>query len=319
MIKYILPAITLLTFFTSPAQTARINFPAPMVYPEGIAYYPAAKVFFVSSVTTGNIGKVDLNGKYIIFYEDHSLKSSYGMKVDLKRGRLWVCTGDANYSIYSNSTTYKKLARLISLDLSTGQKIDDIDLSNLVAGNHFLNDLALDAIGNIYITDSYSPVIYKVNLEMKPSVFSQNEFFKSIDIGLNGIVWHPKGFLIVGHSTNGALYKVPTDNPDLVEKIRIDGFFPGADGLLVDQQGELALVQNRGANKVYNIRSVNNWQSAKIIAATLLVDRFDNPTTLSKKDGSLYALNAKLNELSDKTRVPSKEFSLQRVRFVSVQ
>lgn len=50
--------------------------------------------------------------------------------------------------------------------------------------------------------------------------------------------------------------------------------------------------------------------------AVIYKDRFDNPTTLAKKGDRLYALNAKLNELIDPVEVPSKDFSLQLIRFV---
>lgn len=314
LFKYMLPALITFLFFSAAAQTPRINFVAPLLYPEGTAYYNGS--FFVSSVTTGTVGKVDSRGNYSDFYVDPSLKSSYGMKVDTKRNKLWVCTGDANYSRYSEPSTYKKLIRLISLDLSTGRKIDDIDLSNLVAGEHFANDLTLDDAGNIYITDSYSPVIYKVDAGLSPSVFAKNDLFKSIEVGLNGIVWSPKGYLIVAHNTNGELYKVDVKQPANITKVKIKWFFPGADGLLFDAQGNLILVQNKGVNKVFQLASRNNWQSAEINGATLLVDRFDYPTTATLMGVKVYALNAKLNELTDPTEPPSKEFALQLARFV---
>lgn len=126
------------------------------------------------------------------------------MKVDNKRNNLWVCTGVPNHSMYSDSSTYKKLARLIALDLTSGRKTDDIDLSKLYEGKHFANDLVLDDAGNIYITDSYLPVIYKVDAQGKASVFVQHEMFKGEDVGLNGIVWDAKGFLLVINNSTGA-------------------------------------------------------------------------------------------------------------------
>lgn len=316
MLKYLLKSLLPFICCVAAAQTPRINFTAPKLYPEGTAWYSTDSVFFVSSVTTGAIVKVHPNNTYSVFYADASLKSSYGMKVDMPRHKLWVCTGDANYSIYSTPATYKKMIRLIGLDLTSGLKIDDIDLSNLVPGQHFANDLTLDANGNIYITDSYSPAIYKVDTRMKASVFSQNPLYKSIDIGLNGIVWHPNGYLIVAHSTNGALYKVSLKNPDVAEKIDAGTFFPGADGLLFDGMGNLAVVQNKGTNKVFQLRSADNWSTAQVTGSTILLDRLDNPTTLTKKNQQLFVLNAKINELSDPTRPPSSKFSLQLVRFV---
>lgn len=100
------------------------------------AFNPQKNVFYVSSVRTGTIGTVDQNGNYKVFYQDQSLKSSYGMKLDVKNNRLWVCISDANFSDHSGPSTFRKMARVISLDLNTGKKMQDIDLSNLVSGEH---------------------------------------------------------------------------------------------------------------------------------------------------------------------------------------
>lgn len=305
--------------YETAAQTKRVNFTAPMLYPEGTTFDPAKKVFYVSSVRTGTIGTVDEKGMYKVFYEDPSLKSTYGMKVDGNRNKLWVCAADANYSLYSDSTTYKKMSRLIGLDLSSGRKTDDIDLARLIEGKHFANDLTLDDQGNIYITDSYSPVIYKIDAQMKPSVFAKNDWFKSEDVGLNGIEWSRDGFLIVAHNTNGQLYKIDLLQPERITKIQIKTFFPGADGLLWDAAGNLILIQNKGVNKAFQLVSKDNWQSAELKGYTLVEDRLHHPTTLTMKDGMLYVMNSKMNELSDPTAHPSKEFSLQQIRFVSAK
>lgn len=293
------------------AQTQRINFQAPSFYPEGTVYNSKQGLFYIGSVKTGTIATVDKSGNFKEFYSEPALKSSFGMKIDSRKNCLWVCTGDPNYSNYSDSATYKKMIRLIGIDLSSAKKIHDIDLSNLYPGKHFANDLTLDNDGNIYITDSYSPVIYKVDANGKASVFAQSDWFKSVDIGLNGIVYHPKGYLLAVNNSDGSILKIDIKSPATISKVRIDNFFPGADGLLIDGQGNLVLVQNKGADKAHQIASNDNWQSGKVKASTSTEDRFQNPSTSTIADGKVYLLNAKLNELQDATMMPSKEFSLQ--------
>lgn len=314
-----LTILIILITSTAFAQMQRINFKAPMMYPEGTAYNPAKNIFYISSVKTGTIGIVDAKGMYKPFYEDSTLKSSYGMEIDTKRNKLWVCTGDANYSKFSDSVTYKKMIRLIGLDLNTGRKTDDIDLSNLVEGKHFANDITMDDKGNLYITDSYSPVIYKVDAQQQPSVFAKSDWFKSIDVGLNGIEWHPQGFLLVAHNTTGQLFKVDMAQPERITKIQMKTFFPGADGLLWDAEGNLVLIQNKGVNKAFQLVSKDNWQSAEVKAYTLVADRLHYPTTGTLNNKKVYVLNSKLNEVTDPTVPPSKEFSLQQVRFVAAK
>ena len=310
--KYFVLNIVVLSFvMVTQAQTPRIKFQAPAFYPEGTVYNPQQGVFYIGSVKTGTIATVDKAGNFKEFYSEPALKSSFGMKVDSKSNSLWVCTGDPNYSDYSDSSTYKKRIHLIAIDLASAKKTKDVDLSNLFQGKHFANDLTMDAEGNIYITDSYSPVIYKVDMTGKASVFAQSEWFKSVDIGLNGIVYHPKGYLLVVNNGDGSIMKVDIKSPSTISKVRIDNFFPGADGLLLDAQGNLILVQNKSVDKAYQIVSTDNWQSAKVKASTSSEDRFQNPSTCTMADGKLYLLNAKLNELQDPTMMPSREFSLQ--------
>ena len=313
---FIINMICCITFLQTIGQTERITFQAPHLYPEGTVFYSKKNTFFVSSVKTGTIGKVDSKGNYTIFYEDSGLKSTFGMKIDEKKNRLWVLASDPNklYSNYSDSSTLKKMIRLIGINLNTGKKEADIDLSNLYQGKHFGNDLTIGNNGNIYITDSYSPVIYKVDLNGKPSVFATSDLFKAEDLGLNGIVYNPAGYLLTANSTNGCLLKVDIKDPSKITKVKLSMFIPGADGLLMNGN-DLIISQNKGVNKALDLMSNDNWMSAQLKGATSVEDRFAQPSTLTMMNGKVFLLNSKLNELQDSTIPKSKEFSLQVAQF----
>src|SRR5688572_10553085 len=96
-----------ITFYalSNIAQTRRIEFEAPAQYPEGVVYDKSKDVFYVSSVHTGTVGKVDRKGNYAVLHADSTLKSTYGMKIAPAGDRLWVCAGDANYSKYRDPST----------------------------------------------------------------------------------------------------------------------------------------------------------------------------------------------------------------------
>jgi len=312
--KHILfSALIALVYTGAQAQTQRITFKAPKLYPEGIVYNRTNGLFYVSSVTTGQIGTVDRSGNYKRWYNDKDLVASFGMKVDPSGKLLWVCLADpdTSYSKITSPATFKKMARLIAIDLKTGKKSKDIDLSTLFNGSHFPNDLCFDQDGNIYVTDSFSPVIYKVNTNGKASLFAQNELFGSEDIGLNGIVCHPGGYLLVNNNGNGSILKVPLAKPTEVSIVKVAQHFPGADGMLLDGQKNLILIQNKSVDKIFQLSSTDNWVNAKVDLATKIVDRFAKPSTGTFRQDKVWILNSKLNELSDPTKPPSKEFSIQ--------
>lgn len=313
--------IFLLTGVSVYAQepTKRIEFEAEGTYPEGVAYDIAANVFYVSSARLGTVGKVTKDGKYTALYSDKSLKSTYGVKVHPDGKRLFVCAGDANYSIFSIPASKKKEARLLSIDLKSGKKLSDVDLSKLVAGEHFPNDIAFDDKGNTYVTDSYADAVYKVDASGKATVFSQHDLLKSAGVGPNGIIYNPAGYLLVANNGKGCLVKIDVKNPSSVSKVIIDQFFPGADGMLLNDNNTLTLVQNGGVDKIFKIKTTDNWATAKVAESTALEDRFAYPSTAAMSGNDTWIMNANFSEIIEGNNVPSKKFSLQQAVFKPIK
>jgi len=296
--------------------TARIEFNAPEAYPEGIEYDSNSDTYFVSSARLGSIGKVTPAGAYSILNNDPTFKSSYGVKVHPDGKRLFACIGDANYSKFTSPDTRKKMARLVGIDIATGKKTDDIDLAGLVPGEHFPNDIAFDSQQNAYVTDSFANVIYKVTPGGKASVFADSPLFKTKGIGLNGIVYHPSGYLLTVSSGTGTLYKIDLNNSKNVAKVSTEQFFVNGDGLLLTDNQKLVVVQNGGSDKIYELTSEDNWSSAKLSASTLVADRFTYPSTATKAKDKVWVMNAKFTELTDSTSVPSRKFAIQHARLM---
>lgn len=296
----------------------RISFDAKETYPEGIANDSIRNVFYVSSARLATIGKVDRNGNYSVLYNDSTLKSTYGLKLHPNGKLLMACVGDANYSKFTSADTRTKLARLIAIDVETGNKTMDIDLSTLVPGKHFINDLTFDDKGNMYLTDSFAHAVYKVDQAGKPSVFARDKQFETMGIGLNGIAYHPSGFLIVDNTNNGQLFKIPINEPKDVEKIQIDQYFLGADGLVLNDPMHLTMVVNGGSDKIYKLKSEDNWKSAKLTATTLAADRFTYPSTATLSKNEIWVMNARFNELLDSNSVPALRFAIQKAVFKPV-
>ncbi|RZJ66308.1 MAG: gluconolaconase [Flavobacterium sp.] len=310
---------TLAVFSMTIPPQQKIEFEAPEAYPEGVAFNPANRKFYVSSARLGTIGEVSEDGKYKAIYTSPDLKSSYGIKVHADQKRVFVCLADANYSKFKSPETDKKMARLIAIDIKSGKKVLDVDLSKLVPGNHFSNDLTFDKTGNAYVTDSFANVVYKVTPDGKASVFAKSDLFKTQGVGLNGIAWHAKNFLLVANSGKGSVFKIDVANPAMVTKVELPQFLMNADGLLLLDANTLILVQNGGSNRIHKLQSSDDWKSARIVASTQYEDRFAYPSTATAKENDVWVMNAKFNELNDSTAVFSKKFSMQKAEFVTMK
>src|SRR4051812_27654250 len=147
------------------------------LYPETIEYDVKRDTFLVSSMRDGAVYQVDREGRVSLFVDDKRLCSVLGIAVDADRGRLWAVNADFGVSARPSSEGPKKLAAVGVYDLSTGSARDYVDLAPLVSGPHLLNGIAVDSAGNAYVTDSFSPVIYKIDTAGIASVFLRDEQF----------------------------------------------------------------------------------------------------------------------------------------------
>jgi sugar lactone lactonase YvrE len=307
--------LALAVVFPAPLFAAGgIEFKSATVYPEGIAYNEKTAEFFVSSMRHGTVGVVKADGKYKAFAKDPLLVSSVGLHADPERGRLLVCVSDPGVSEKTSPTTQKKLARLMAFDLKTGKKRNTVELGALADGQHFCNDIAVDGEGNVYVTDSFSPLIYRVDPAFKASIFSKDDRFKAEGFGLNGIVHARGGFLIVGKSDDGSLWRLNEKGPPAPEEVKLSEKLPNADGLVMSDTGDLIVIQNGEIHRVVRVKSTDGWKTANVDKAVVVDASF--PTTGVFVGPKLFVNISRLNELfADPKKAKSDTFTLKEVSF----
>lgn len=286
------------------------------LFPEGVEYSSKVGSFFLSSQTEGTVYQVSPDGSFFPFVEDDRLVSSLGLQVDEQRNRLLVANSDLGFSVRSTPETQQELAALGIYDLFTGESIAYANLGMLLPNEpHVANDIAVDALGNAYVTDSFSPIIYKVDPQGNSSIFLSDERFEGDGFNLNGIVYHPNEFLIATKSNEGLLFKIPLENPEEFSQVQIDRTLLGSDGLFLVDDDSLVVVSN-ALDRVFAIDTDDNWESAMVIDSFATPDVF--PTTATVREEEIFVLYSNLGRLFDPNNTASvEEYTIQQVGLVT--
>lgn len=308
-----------------------VAFTADELYPEGLAYDPTRDAVLVGSMTRGAVGLVRRDGRYEPLLDDALLVSSTGLLVDTERGRLYVCVADPGTAARTRPETQGRLARLVAFDLASGRRIATYDLGALAdaqpgtPGGHFANGAALDDDGNVYVTDSFGPYVYRVTPDGAATVLVTDTAFTGEGFNLNGVVAHPDGYLLVAKYNEGALFRLtPAGATARVERVSLEGAPEGgygaADGLALGPDGALYLVQNGAANAVHRLESADGWRTARRTGSFTGAAAGDPaalafPTSAAFVGDALHVVDARLGELFTAGAPRSSTFSVVRARF----
>jgi sugar lactone lactonase YvrE len=184
-------------------------------------------------------------------------------------------------------------------------------LEALTSGANFANDVTVDQHGNAYVTDSFSGVIFKVDLQGNAMVFYENEELAPAPggFGLNGIDYDPRGYLLIAKSDSGQLLKFPMDDLDDFTVVDLPVSLIDPDGIYLKNPNQLVIVSNDfgGENaSVQTFRTNDRWESASLIAEFHTGAVF--PTTATVKRNDIYVLYAHLDVLL--AGVSRAEFSI---------
>jgi sugar lactone lactonase YvrE len=172
--------------------------------PESVYFDKAGKVLYVSNIDgepwgkdgAGSIGKLGLDGKVIAAEWVKGLNAPKGMA--LSKGTLWVAD----------------LSEVVGIDVAKGAITTRIP----VAGAVKLNDLAVDGKGALYVSDSETKKVHKIE---GTTVTTLLENLK----GPNGVLAHGADLYVLD---SGGLFQV---QPDKTLKKLAEGMEASTDGV----------------------------------------------------------------------------------------
>jgi len=228
----------------APIGKSEVAFTVPTkgLVPEGVAYDPASKTFFLASAHDGRIFSATSDGKIREFNSPKDgIGGVLGIHVDAKRRRLWATTASFP-EIPGFDKAAGRRSALLEYDLASGKLLNRHELPK-ETGEHILGDCIVASNGDVYATDSVSPVIYVARGGKAPEVFTRDNIFLS----LQGLALSPdektlyvadysRGIIAIDVATKRATI-LPT--PDATTVLGIDGLYYH-DGMLVGIQNGIA-------------------------------------------------------------------------------
>ncbi len=282
------------------------------VYPEGITYDAKTDSLFVGSFYKGEVQRIQ-RGKVTVFIPagQDELHSAVGLFADAKRRRLWVCNSEAGASQRSTPESVGK-ANVHIYDLDKKALIKKVGLTQ--ESGHFCNDIALDVNGNAYITDSFSPVIWKVDgTTFVLSEFINDEKFRGEGFNLNGIRITSDGkYLITVKMNSGQLFRISLKDRAVIE-IKLNRPIDAGDGMIFSGKRELLVVEGFGAKEpgIATLIFSKDYSSATI-SKKLQSPKIKVPTTIAIADGKLFVVNSQFNHLFkfEESGPPEPAFSI---------
>jgi sugar lactone lactonase YvrE len=282
--------LTVILAVAAPAALAKGSFPKtislpPGFQPEGIAI-GTGNTFYVGSIPTGAVYAGDLRtGSGDVLVQGATGHAATGLKYD--HGRLFVSgAGTGKAFVY---------------DAKTGALIREYQLAPPNSGATFINDVVVTGDA-AYFTDSNRAVIYKVALGKggAPGAVTTipltGDFQLAAGFNLNGIDATPNGRTLVAvQSATGKLFTIdPTTGA--TKLVDLGGAtLTNGDGILL--QGKTLYVVQNSNNQVAVVQLSSDFTSGKVVR-TITDPGFDVPTTIARKGGSLYAVNARFGTAS---------------------
>jgi hypothetical protein len=253
----------------------------PKLIPEGIAYDPTSKRFFLGSIAQHKIIVSDAKGEAGDFSAPgDKLDAVLGLAVDPARGHLYAVSTNG----FEDSGKTERRNAIMRYNLKDGRLMDRFVAPEAMQ----LNDVAIAPDGTVYTTDSESSTVFR----KKPDERTFARLGETGGVrGANGITFSSDGILYVTLSTGiarvdtatGAATRLP--QPDTVVTGGIDGLYW--------HDGDLFGIQN-STNPGRVVRIALADKGSRIAGLTVLQSyqhpEFDEPTTGAIANGALNVI-----------------------------
>jgi sugar lactone lactonase YvrE len=260
----------------------------------GQAYYPeslsaaADGTLFVGSLTTGEVTAFDPGAtepRTVIAAGAHGVTGVTGVLVD--GDELWLCAVD---------TTFQRPTEVRSFTLA-GEPLDTFPLP----ATQFCNDLAFDATGTLFATDSFGGTIQRLGASGFETYLEDPRFVPDSmgAFGLDGIAF-VGDTLYVNKLDTSELFAIGPDR----SIAPLDVTLQGPDGMRADGNSLLVI---EGAGRLTRVE-------LDTLATTTISGDLDMPTGVVLARGSAWVTEGQLGRLFASPPVdPTLPFAVRRI------
>nr|WP_296776020.1 superoxide dismutase [Rhodococcus sp. (in: high G+C Gram-positive bacteria)] len=294
---------------TSPSTSGAANsagvytLPGPGVFPEGIT--ADDNTFYVTSTGDGAVFKGTLGTP------DMQVFLPGG--ADGRTGAAGIDVSDADDN-GDDSGDVDDVNRLVIAGGATGKVWIYDSISGALVGTFtnglgadatFLNDVAIADNGDVFVTDSRSPALFRIPAEQVKSGaqdgpletfvnFTGSPFVYGEGFNANGIIEaDDDNALIVGQSNTGNLYRVDRQSKDVTQVDLGGATVMNADGLELDDD-TLYVVRNRDG-VITKVDLSEDGRSGRVLA-DITDPSFAYPTTVAVTEDRLLVVNSQFDK-----------------------
>jgi sugar lactone lactonase YvrE len=235
------------------------------LWPEGVDHDPRTGDFYVSSIRRRTIVRIAADGSTHELWPSgaRDVGAVLGVRVDTARRRIWATTSGLK-QMEGYAPADSAIAALLQIDARTGRIERRWDLP-VVAGGHVLGDVALGPRGEVYVSDSNEPVLYR----LRPGADTLDRFRHPLFRGLQGTAPTPDGrFVYVADYAHGLLRMRVSDGIVVRVADAPGSTSLGCDGIVL-HRGAIVAVQN-GVAPARVVRFRLNAAGDSIVAVTVL-------------------------------------------------
>jgi sugar lactone lactonase YvrE len=303
---------------TAIAEARSIALPGLRAFPESLTS-TADGTLFIGRLGDGGIVRANArSGEVAVFVPTGASESRSisGVFADERANTLWACSNDLG-ALGGPSGSGDGRSALKGFDLRTGAAKRSVRLPGAHA---FCNDIAVDARGAIYVTDSAGPNILRLSAGASTfETFASSPQFTPPEggVGLDGIAFGRDGNLYVTTYTAGGLFRVDVKGGQADGVTKLHGRSPVTRPDALRSLGENSFLLIEGSGTLDRVSITGD-----AFAAAPIGGGFREPTSVTRVESTAWVSEGQLALFFDPARrksPPSLPFRIYAVPLVGDQ